>query len=326
MQDDTEPLRHAHISTEAFPESERLAMWRDIYGRGITNVDIEPIGDAPFHADVTFDILPGIGIANGSRSAAHYRVTPELARRGSDVIILSILRSGVATTSQFGNELACDVGSACLLTSEQPFTASLRSHGSFTTLALPHRSIAALVPDFSSAFGRPLPGADKALRLLTQYLDVVCDGDKPMDEEIGRRVSSHILDLAALAVGARGDAAEIARQRGGKAARLSAIRADIVGNLGRSNLSTDVVAARHGISPRYLRKLLEEGGTSFSSFVLTQRLAQAQRMLIDRRYAHLNIAQIAHENGFGDVSYFNRTFRRRYGATPSDVRAGSRGK
>jgi AraC-like DNA-binding protein len=47
-------------------------------------------------------------------------------------------------------------------------------------------------------------------------------------------------------------------------------------------------------------------------------------MLADRRYAHLNIAQIAHESGFGDVSYFNRAFRRCYGATPSDVREQAR--
>lgn len=125
-------------------------------------------------------------------------------------------------------------------------------------------------------------------------------------------------------MGMRGDDAEIAQQRGGKAARLSAIRADILGNLSQSNLSTKLIAARHGISPRYVRKLFEENETSFSSFVLAERLAKAQRMLIDRRYANLNIAQIAHENGFGDVSYFNRTFRRRYGATPSDIRAKAR--
>jgi AraC-like DNA-binding protein len=70
--------------------------------------------------------------------------------------------------------------------------------------------------------------------------------------------------------------------------------------------------------------LFEEDGSSFSSFVLAERMRGVRRMLVDRRYAHLNIAQIAHESGFGDVSYFNRAFRRHFGATPSDVREAAR--
>jgi AraC-like DNA-binding protein len=70
--------------------------------------------------------------------------------------------------------------------------------------------------------------------------------------------------------------------------------------------------------------LFEQDGSSFSSFVLAERLRRVRRMLADRRYAHLNIAQVAHENGFGDVSYFNRSFRRHFGATPSDVREDAR--
>jgi AraC-like DNA-binding protein len=73
-----------------------------------------------------------------------------------------------------------------------------------------------------------------------------------------------------------------------------------------------------------VRKLFEQAGSSFSTFVLTERVVKARRMLIDRRYAHLNIAQIAHESGFGDISYFNRAFRRHFGATPSDVREAAR--
>lgn len=33
-----------------------------------------------------------------------------------------------------------------------------------------------------------------------------------------------------------------------------------------------------------------------------------------------SISAIAFDSGFGDLSYFNNTFRRRFGATPTDVR------
>ena len=322
---DTEQFRHAHISTKDLPEKTRLATWREIYGRGIANVDIEPIGDEPFHADVTFNLLPNVSIAAGSRSPAHYHATPELAARGSkDIIAVSVLRSGVASATQFGRELISGVGSASVLTPTAPSTSTLLTRGSFITLALSRPTIAALAPDYTQAFGRPIRSGNAALGLLVRYLDVVRAGDELTNPAIGQSVSDHIIDLAALALGARGDYAELARQRGAKAARLSAIRSDILCTLGRSDLSTELIAARHGISPRYVRKLFEEDGSSFSVFVLTERVARAHRMLIDRRYAHLNIAQVAHESGFGDVSYFNRAFRRHFGGTPSDFREAAR--
>jgi transcriptional regulator GlxA family with amidase domain len=58
-----------------------------------------------------------------------------------------------------------------------------------------------------------------------------------------------------------------------------------------------------------------------SEFVLGQRLIRAHRMLTDSRFAARSITSVAFDAGFGDVSYFNRSFRRRYGATPSDIRA-----
>jgi AraC-like DNA-binding protein len=66
--------------------------------------------------------------------------------------------------------------------------------------------------------------------------------------------------------------------------------------------------------------LFDGDATTFSEFVLMQRLARAHRMLIDPQLLDRTVSSIAHEAGFGDVSYFNRTFRRRHGATPSDVR------
>jgi AraC-like DNA-binding protein len=321
---DSETFRRAHISTKDFPEGKRLAMWREIYGRGIANVDIEPLGDEPFHADVTFNRLPNVSIATGSRSPAHYRLSRELARRCKDIIGISVLRSGAASATQFGRELISGVGSASVLAPTDPSTSTMLTEGSFVTIALSLPAIALLAPDYSQAFGRSIPSSDSALRLLTRYTDTLQEGDELANPLLAQSVSDHIMDLAALALGARGDYAEMARQRGATAARLSAIKSDILRSLDRNDLSTELIAARHGISPRYVRKLFEQAGSSFSTFVLTERVVKARRMLIDRRYAHLNIAQIAHESGFGDISYFNRAFRRHFGATPSDVREAAR--
>jgi len=80
------------------------------------------------------------------------------------------------------------------------------------------------------------------------------------------------------------------------------------------------VAALHGVTPRYVHKLFESEGTTFTQFILSQRLDRAHRMLRDQRFATRSISSIAYDVGFGDLSYFNRTFRRHYNVTPSDIR------
>jgi AraC-like DNA-binding protein len=122
-------------------------------------------------------------------------------------------------------------------------------------------------------------------------------------------------------LGATRDAAVIANGRGVRAARLSAIKTEILNSLNRHGLSLAGLAARHGVTPRHVQMLLECDGTTFSRFLLDQRLVRAHRILSNPLLAEQTIA---YEAGFGDLSHFNRAFRRRYGETPSDVRARSR--
>jgi AraC-like DNA-binding protein len=110
---------------------------------------------------------------------------------------------------------------------------------------------------------------------------------------------SHVYDLAAMALGATRDAAEAAKRRGVRAARLQTIKADIRGRLGDRTLSLQSLAMRHGISPVYVRKLFEAEATSFTQFVLAERLARAHRLLRDQRFADHPIGWIAIEVSSG---------------------------
>jgi AraC-like DNA-binding protein len=79
------------------------------------------------------------------------------------------------------------------------------------------------------------------------------------------------------------------------------------------------LAAKLGVSVRYVQDLLYETGMTFSDRVLELRLLKAHRMLAASA-AQLKIVEIAYACGFGDISYFNRSFRRRFGVAPSGVR------
>ena len=98
------------------------------------------------------------------------------------------------------------------------------------------------------------------------------------------------------------------------------MRADVMAALGRNDLCLSEVATRSGLSPRQAQRLFEQAGTTFTEFVLEQRLLLARKLLGDPRARTRKISDIAHSSGFSDLSYFNRAFRKRFGTTPSDLR------
>jgi AraC-like DNA-binding protein len=294
-------------------------MWREIYGRNIANVDIETIGDTPFQASVTFQGLPGVGLVGGSRSPAHYHVSRQHLAGNRDSFGLSVLMSGAGTTKQLGREIICRPGTASIISGTDPSVNTMHSFGSFITVVLPRPLVSALVHDLDSAFARQLPAENRALQLLIRYVQTLHENG-PLDAGLAKTAAGHIVDLAALAIGANADAAHEAKQRGVAAARLQAIKADIRERLGAGDLSAATIALRHGVTPRYVQKLFEREGTTFSEFLLGRRIERALQMLRDPQFAMLTISTIAFECGFHDLSYFNRTFRRTCNATPSEIR------
>ena len=71
------------------------------------------------------------------------------------------------------------------------------------------------------------------------------------------------------------------------------------------------------LHPAQLSKLINLGcGQSFSDFVNTYRVAEAQRKLADPRFAHYSLVGVALESGFNSKSTFNRVFKKLTGQVP----------
>ena len=319
----SDDIRVLRFSTDELPERDRLAITREVHGRLTARVDIEPAPGAPLHYRVTARALPGLTVSLFSELSLTIRRTRALLADGNDDVVFAVPPTAANMLSHRGRELS-PIRDAVLLSAADVMRIDVPSGSQGPMVTLSRRRLAPLVPGLEDAFMRPVPRDVEALQLLTRYLCLFDDQQSLATPELRSLVVNHVYDLVALALGATRDAAAVANGRGVRAARLHAIKTEILNKLSRHELSLAGLAARHAVTPRHVQLLFESDGTTFSRFLLDQRLARAHRMLSDPLLAERTISAVAYEFGFGDLSHFNRAFRRRYGETPSDIRMRSR--
>src|SRR5712691_3460204 len=258
------------FSTDDFSERERLTAWREIFGRTVCNLNIEPLAADRFRSDSMIYARPGLGVLVGSCSAVHLS-------HSRDLIVdddLSFMTGSMPnwTASQLGRNPVLGPGDGVLMNNAEVGSMVLPDTVRFITFKVPLKAIAPLVPDVGALIARRVPRESQALRLMVRYLGALRDEGALQTAELQSLAVTHVYDLFALALGATREAAAIANGRGVRAARLRAIKTDLAANLGRAGLSINAVAARHGVTPRYVQMLFETDGTTFSQFLLDRRL------------------------------------------------------
>jgi AraC-like DNA-binding protein len=290
------------FSTRGIAVPQRRRVLHTLAEQGL--LPIEPLSAAPSVELVKWR-LPGASILWGQFDQVRQRAE----RADADDLFFGINLAGAALARQRGQEAPVRPGDAMALRLvEGPFS---------VVRPTPSRMIGIRVSRPALPGRRLVVGNSPALRLLTGYLTALGAGPAPADPVLADAVVGHLIELIGLSLGRAPHDPTPAAGGAVRVARLAALKADIARHLGDPELSVAAVAARHGISPRYVHKLFEGDGRTYSQVVLEARLERARR---DLRSSTRTVSAIAGAAGFGDLSYFNRTFRRRYGMTPTEAR------
>lgn len=280
--------------------------------------DMAPLHDDSFFADMYVRELPGMEITMGHIRAKAHR-SKSIVRDGNDDLLFSICLSGRIEVQQRNKQTLVAEGTASVGWCAEPITFNTDVARGIS-MRIPRNVIAPLVPAIDDLIGQPLCQNPDVLRLIDAYARCFESDGFCETADLSRVAVGHVHDLVALAIGTGRDATRLIRQRSGRSVRTVVLKRDIVQLLGLRELNAEFLAKRHGISPRYVRRLFEEDGTTFSAFLLDERLRLARKLLVSPLHPLRTISAIAYEAGFGDISYFNRCFRARYGMTPTDFR------
>jgi AraC-like DNA-binding protein len=304
------------FSTRGLPEGERLSRWREEFGRSLLRVEIEPVSSLPFHAEAKLRALPGLRTADCLGPPMRFERTPALAADGDDSIGFVINRARAAVASQRGREVALRAGDAVPILTQEPAILTTEHH---LGVLVPRAALASRLSNIDDAGMRVISRRAEAMRLLTGYISMVDDKLTLGTPELRDTVISHLHDLIALALTQN----SVIGESGLSAiadARLNAALYYITAHFHEPELSLADAARDQGVSPRYLQRLIEAAGTTFTMRVTELRLQRAFALLCEAHDGSKRISDIALQAGFFDISYFNRLFRSRFGDTPRGVR------
>jgi AraC-like DNA-binding protein len=309
----------ARFSTEGIPEKDRLGRLCEQYGRTVLRGDIKVAEGAAFEAQVESHTTPELRLLSTTFSPAQVTWNSANVATCSDDVALFVNRTSTIAVTSRGRDVILRPGEGILTSTVEVRTFERIATGEAFALHVPRSALAALV-NVDDAIMKSIPRESIALRLLTVYGSAVMKEKTLATLPLRPLATAHLHELLALALEAPRDAAALAQSGGVKAARLQEAKNFIIANIARQDLSIGSAALQLAMTPRYLQRLFETEATTFSSFLLDLRLKRAHQMLCHPQFADRSVSAIAYEAGFGDLSYFNRCFRRVYGVTPSDVR------
>jgi AraC-like DNA-binding protein len=308
-------------SSKGLGQREAISAWRDWAASTIAPIEVEVFDPNAFAARW---VSHGIGqLRLLHLYAPAQRVThigaEGVAMRAAPSIQLVYSREGVLKTRMAGKLFDVSPGEFVLLDNTRFYQMEMDTEHECIDLMMPQGWLEKYLPDPGALLARPISASKGWGAPLGALIETILDGgldNAPLPRPL---IAEQFGSLLALATGME-EGEEMPRHRNQLAARiLRRIESDYAD----PDLSPELVAEQIGISKRYLQTLLAASGTSFVQELNATRLERASDILADPRAGNLAIADVAYRTGFLDPGYFTRLFRKRFGITPREWRAGN---
>lgn len=236
---------------------------------------------------------------------------------GMSTFILQI--RGRSSFSHYGNQIALDEGDITLCNNSAQYDLRLDGTSEVILFRVPTVMVNDTIPRAEILCGRRL-ARDQGLATTVTAMarDLAAKDSDRMQPEIAERAGRHLLDV--LASSYMSGFVDLKPASSVMSGRFWKVKLFIEQNLRNPELSPCFIARRMQLSDRYLRMIFSVGDESPSAYILRRRLEECAAQLRDPRWRHRSITQIAFSWGFNSAPHFARSFRARYGCSPSDYR------
>jgi AraC-like DNA-binding protein len=310
------------VSYRGFAKGASYESWQDEICRGFCRLDVGPAEIDYIDCHNDFTLLHSVSLAIPKGVSARFARTRALLDDGCDDLVLISATLGKVRVTQENKTIDLTAGQMCLTEMNVIGAVNLNRTGAFTTTRLPRNLVLQIAPSAEAQLARPI-GHDAALStMILRYFTLCSDIGHGLDRPGQEAAARHLTDLIALLLKTGVEQREFIKQDALSSARLDLLKSDTIKRLSNSDLTVDTIAKSNRLSKRQAQRLFAQQGITFSEFLLEERLLSARRLLLHETGRVRKVSDIAFAVGFNDLSYFHRSFRKRFGVTPSDMRQG----
>ena len=304
-------------STESVEASQRLAYWMDSICDSFFEMKAEPETHDRFFGTIRQCHLSSLVVYETLGSPQHVtRDQGAIGRgRGDNHFFLISQMGSPWSVRHAGRDEILKPGDSVLVDSREPY--EFRFPGGLHNLSLqmPFDWVGRWLPDPAAMLGRAIDGSHgwgAALRAFKEALTTEAAADPCLPPAC---LEDQLGGLMSLAFVTRHEASRNLRKSYLRCVGVMSER------LGESGLLAEYIARDAALSLRSLHRAFAAEGRTFAGVLHEMRLAQADRMLCDRRFFRLSVAEIGQRCGYSEPSHFARRFRLSRGRSPSAFRA-----
>ncbi len=287
-----------------------------VCGRFITE---RPWDQPRFIGDIRHRDLGGLNVADIHINAPSIRREKGVAGRGDDRFYFLVMqRNGVMAINRNDQQFVLQPGDMALFDSAQAFEMQPQGLINQLSIHLCRVAVDRVLPATARRFGK-LEQDNLSRRLLHGMLLQIAESGDPAPHpgsQQGTALQDALITLLAPTL------REEELPEAGRPLRRLAER--LINDALLDPPSPAELAAHLHISVRQLYRQFEQDGDSVCRYIQRQRLERSARELADAGPQAQPITSIAYKWGFTDSAHFSRSFKRYFGVSPKDYRAGHR--
>ncbi|MDO8421434.1 MAG: acetamidase/formamidase family protein [Parvibaculum sp.] len=310
-----------HFSTESYSKPDRSEAWRDALERLALKPTHHETEDGAYGLLSAVVSQSGMSFTRLISTPQDIRAIPEINKEaGKDGVWVASLMEGRVTFHDGGNDLKSVPGDIVYGAVGSETTFTLETNCRMVIIYIPRSA-------FRPKLMAPLPtkvihlsGRAGIGHVLAGFLASVSEALEDLSVDQLRPIEMALPEFLMAGIFRNADTRALGGAAGVRAALLHRVCQTVEAQLGDPDLSLTNVSETHGISPRYVQKLFESVGQSFTRYIRYRRLERCRYDLESPIHSQLSISDICFRWGFNDAAHFSRAFRDQYGASPREYR------